>query len=53
MALEALKGKMVFSGGAGVFVEFFCMPGRLWRERAGVHTKFGDSSGILVDFLRV
>jgi hypothetical protein len=23
MALEAFKGKMVFLGGAGVFVEFF------------------------------
>jgi hypothetical protein len=53
MALEAFKGKMVFLGGAGVFVEFFLHAWRLWHERAGAPTKFGDSPGILVDFWRV
>jgi hypothetical protein len=53
MALKALKGKMVFLGDVGIFVEFFLVAGRLWRERAGARTKFGDFFEILVDFWRV
>jgi hypothetical protein len=45
MALEALEGTMVFLGGVVVFVDFFCVAGRLWGERAGALMKFGDFEG--------
>jgi hypothetical protein len=49
MALEALESKMVFHKGLDVFVEFFS-GWKLWCERTGALAKFGNLSGILVNF---
>jgi hypothetical protein len=52
-------GSKSFEGQNGLFTRcwdicgIFLVAGRLWRERAGARTKFGDFFGILVDFWRV
>jgi hypothetical protein len=50
MALEAFKGKMVFLGGAGVFVEFFCMPGGFGMKEQGLLQSLGILQGFWLIF---
>jgi hypothetical protein len=52
MALEALKRKMVFSGGAGVFVEFFLSDWKaLARMNRGSYEVWGFFGDFVVFFL--
>jgi hypothetical protein len=48
MALEALKRKMVFSGGAGVFVEFFLSD---WKALARMNIGSYEVWGFFGDFV--
>jgi hypothetical protein len=52
MALEAFRGKTVFSRGSGVALEFLEWLEGLWHKDSAL-AKFGDLLGILVDFWRV